>query len=104
MGIETPSQEQPKSELEKLQAEIEKTQAEILAMDPDAPEMDWLKEKLQGLDTRLSTMEKPKLRTQQDYGIPLSEKRQREEAELDEAAQTIRKGIEEDQENTREAS
>lgn len=72
MGFENmpAAQEAPKSELEQLQEDIEKTQNELLAInDPDAPETEWLKEKLQSLDKRLSQLEKPELRTQESYGI-----------------------------------
>lgn len=68
MSFEIPSQEQAKSELEQLNAEIEATINEIRATDPEAPEMEWLKEKLKGLDKRLSTHEKPELRTPEHYG------------------------------------
>ncbi len=68
MSFEMPSQEQPKSEIDQLNAEIEATMNEIRAMEPDAPEMEWLKEKLKGLDQRLSTLEKPELRTPEHYG------------------------------------
>jgi hypothetical protein len=57
MGFETPSIEQPKSELDQVNAEIEATIDEIRKADENAPEMGWLKEKLQGLAERRSQLE-----------------------------------------------
>jgi hypothetical protein len=69
MSLEQPPKaEKPKSELEQVTEEMEKIQNQILAMDPDAPEMAWLKEQLQELDARLSQIEKPELRTPEHYG------------------------------------
>lgn len=72
MGFEKPPQEpsvnKHEIELANVQAEIEATINEIRSLDPKAPEMTWLKEKLKELDERLRFLEKPELRTPEFYG------------------------------------
>ena len=72
MGFEKPPQEPSANkheiELANVQAEIEATINEIRSLDPKAPEMTWLKEKLKELDGRLRFLEKPELRTPEFYG------------------------------------
>ncbi len=105
MSFEMPSNEQPKSELEQIKADIEKTENELRAMDADAPEMGWLQEKVQSLYERMGELEKPELRTQHTYGVPMSEKQLLEEQEKDAAAKKIREEIEQlEEERRRNAS
>ncbi|MFA5853493.1 MAG: hypothetical protein WC866_00245 [Patescibacteria group bacterium] len=80
MSFETPSLEQPKSEADLLREEISKAAAELAGMPADAPEHDFLKEKLRSYESQLAKLEDdmiedltdavaPELRTPESYGI-----------------------------------
>lgn len=112
MGFETPSTEQPKSESELLREEILKTGDELAAMESDAPEYGFLKEKLIGYNARLAELEdesiedltgavKPELRTPESYGIQKEKNPdiEREHKNLDTMIENIR-----EQEKKRKAS
>lgn len=94
MSFNIPSQERPRSEAERLKDEIDTAVREIRAMDPDAPEMAWLKEKLQELDARLHALEAPKLRTPESYGAPAKESQV--EKDMEAVAERIRHANSED--------